>query len=166
MDHGPWAMIELILFPQDGSPFIVCMTYAFQTPDKLCFILDLMNGEGGRERDACWMFSSVLLSRLLLFCSAIDVSRSCHVFVCMGFYGSTVRFSPPGGDLHYHLSQHGVFTEQEMRFYASEVILGLEHMHRRSVVYRDLKVISYDSTLPPPEKHKHKRRRVVTRNVL
>lgn len=26
-------------------PFIVCMTYAFHTPDKLCFILDLMNGE-------------------------------------------------------------------------------------------------------------------------
>ncbi|XP_013781792.2 G protein-coupled receptor kinase 1-like [Limulus polyphemus] len=70
-----------------ACPFIVCMTYAFQTPDKLCFILDLMNG----------------------------------------------------GDLHYHLSQHGVFTEQEMRFYAAEVILGLEHMHRRYVVYRDLK---------------------------
>lgn len=45
-----------------------------------------------------------------------------------------------GGDLHYHLSQHGVFTEDEMRFYAAEVILGLEHMHKRFVVYRDLKV--------------------------
>ncbi|BFZ18871.1 hypothetical protein BsWGS_21911 [Bradybaena similaris] len=71
----------------EGSPFIVCMTYAFQTPEKLCFILDLMNG----------------------------------------------------GDLHYHLSQHGVFTEKEVRFYAAEVILGLEHMHSRFVVYRDLK---------------------------
>nr|CAD7267016.1 unnamed protein product [Timema shepardi] len=68
-------------------PFIVCMTYAFHTPDKLCFILDLMNG----------------------------------------------------GDLHYHLSQHGVFNELEMKFYAAEVILGLEHMHRRYIVYRDLK---------------------------
>lgn len=48
------------------------MTYAFHTPDKLCFILDLMNG----------------------------------------------------GDLHYHLSQHGVFNELEMKFYAAEVILG------------------------------------------
>lgn len=57
---------------QEDCPFIVCMTYAFHTPDKLCFILDLMNG----------------------------------------------------GDLHYHLSQHGVFNEQEMRFYAAEVILG------------------------------------------
>lgn len=57
---------------QVDCPFIVCMTYAFHTPDKLCFILDLMNG----------------------------------------------------GDLHYHLSQHGVFNEHEMKFYAAEVILG------------------------------------------
>lgn len=47
-----------------------------------------------------------------------------------------------GGDLHYHLSQHGVFSEKEMRFYAAEIILGLEHMHNRFVVYRDLKVDS------------------------
>ena len=45
-----------------------------------------------------------------------------------------------GGDLHYHLSQHGVFSEREARFYATEIILGLEHMHGRSVVYRDQKV--------------------------
>ncbi|KAJ1367795.1 G protein-coupled receptor kinase 2 [Parelaphostrongylus tenuis] len=79
-------MLSLVSTGQD-CPFIVCMTYAFQSSDKLCFILDLMNG----------------------------------------------------GDLHYHLSQHGVFTEAEMLFYASEVILGLEHMHNRFVVYRDLK---------------------------
>lgn len=71
----------------DYCPFIVCMTYAFHTPDKLIFILDLMNG----------------------------------------------------GDLHYHLTQHGVFTEQDMKFYACELVLGLEHMHNRCIVYRDLK---------------------------
>ncbi|XP_036209813.1 beta-adrenergic receptor kinase 2 isoform X3 [Myotis myotis] len=79
--------IMLSLVSTGDCPFIVCMTYAFHTPDKLCFILDLMNG----------------------------------------------------GDLHYHLSQHGVFSEKEMRFYATEIILGLEHMHHRFVVYRDLK---------------------------
>ena len=44
-----------------------------------------------------------------------------------------------GDDLHYHLSQNGVFNELEMKFYATEVILGLEHMHNRFIVYRDLK---------------------------
>lgn len=64
-------MLSLVSTGVD-CPFIVCMTYAFHTTDKLCFILDLMNG----------------------------------------------------GDLHYHLSQHGVFNESEMKFYAAEVILG------------------------------------------
>ncbi|VDL98779.1 unnamed protein product [Schistocephalus solidus] len=85
------AMNELNILSRvssgDASPFIVCMTYAFQTPEKLCFILDLMNG----------------------------------------------------GDLNYHLSHHGTFTEVEVQFYAAEVILGLEHMHERNIVYRDLK---------------------------
>jgi len=64
-------MLSLVSTGAD-CPFIVCMTYAFHTADKLCFVLDLMNG----------------------------------------------------GDLHYHLSQHGVFSEDDMRFYAAEVILG------------------------------------------
>ena len=42
---------------------MVNLYYAFQTNEKLCFVLDLMNG----------------------------------------------------GDLHYHLTQHGVFSEDEVR---------------------------------------------------
>lgn len=37
--------VNLIALPLQDCPFIVCMTYAFHTPDKLCFILDLMNGK-------------------------------------------------------------------------------------------------------------------------
>ncbi|KAL8179982.1 UNVERIFIED_CONTAM: Beta-adrenergic receptor kinase 2 [Gekko kuhli] len=37
--------IMLSLVSTGDCPFIVCMTYAFHTPDKLCFILDLMNAE-------------------------------------------------------------------------------------------------------------------------
>lgn len=40
--------LYLYLYLQD-CPFIVCMTYAFHTPDKLCFILDLMNGKGSHH---------------------------------------------------------------------------------------------------------------------
>lgn len=36
---------QACVHPLQDCPFIVCMTYAFHTPDKLCFILDLMNGK-------------------------------------------------------------------------------------------------------------------------
>lgn len=45
-----------------------------------------------------------------------------------------------GGDMHYHLTQHGMFSEDEVRFYAAELALGLGHMHSKGIVYRDLKV--------------------------
>ena len=45
-----------------------------------------------------------------------------------------------GGDLHYQLTQRGTFQESEVRFYAAEILLGLDHMHQRNIVYRDLKV--------------------------
>jgi beta-adrenergic-receptor kinase len=41
-DCGP--MNERNVLAMVNNPFIVCMTYAFQTPDKLCLVLDLMNG--------------------------------------------------------------------------------------------------------------------------
>ena len=36
---------SFFIVKEEGCPFIVCMTYAFHTTDKLCFILDLMNGK-------------------------------------------------------------------------------------------------------------------------
>uniref|UniRef100_A0A672R8T1 G protein-coupled receptor kinase n=1 Tax=Sinocyclocheilus grahami TaxID=75366 RepID=A0A672R8T1_SINGR len=51
--------IMLSLVSTGDCPFIVCMTYAFHTPDKLCFILDLMNGKGSH-----YIFESVLYQAL------------------------------------------------------------------------------------------------------
>eukprot|EP00731_Ephydatia_muelleri_P022455 Em0015g38a len=81
------ALNEKNMLAKISSPFVVNLYYAFQTNEKLCFVLDLMNG----------------------------------------------------GDLHYHLTQHGVFSEDEIRFYGAELILGLEHIHAQGIVYRDLK---------------------------
>ena len=45
-----------------------------------------------------------------------------------------------GGDLKFHLISAQRFTEKRARFYAAQVLLGLEHIHRMSIIYRDMKV--------------------------
>jgi len=45
----------------------------------------------------------------------------------------------PGGDLSLHLANKGTFTEDESRFYLAELILAVEHLHSKDIIYRDLK---------------------------
>ncbi|KAF9223204.1 Pkinase-domain-containing protein [Gyrodon lividus] len=44
-----------------------------------------------------------------------------------------------GGELFYHLQREGKFDQDRSRFYASELLCALEHLHSFNVVYRDLK---------------------------
>lgn len=47
-----------------------------------------------------------------------------------------------GGDLKFHIYNMGGepgFPEERSRFYACEIILGLGHLHREGIVYRDCK---------------------------
>ena len=45
----------------------------------------------------------------------------------------------PGGELFFHLSRAGRFSEARCRFYAQELILALEYLHSKDIVFRDLK---------------------------
>ena len=45
----------------------------------------------------------------------------------------------PGGELFYHLHNLGRFTEDQAKFYFSEVVLALEYLHSLKIIYRDLK---------------------------
>lgn len=45
----------------------------------------------------------------------------------------------PGGELFSQLDKEGILVEKSACFYASEIILALEHLHKHGVIYRDLK---------------------------
>lgn len=44
-----------------------------------------------------------------------------------------------GGDLSFHLSQKGRFPKEECLYYAARIMLGLQALHDKNYVYRDLK---------------------------
>lgn len=45
----------------------------------------------------------------------------------------------PGGELFNLLQKWGKFNEEHARFYAAQIVLALEYLHAKDVVYRDLK---------------------------
>jgi len=45
----------------------------------------------------------------------------------------------PGGDLSSQLLMEKRFSEQRAKIYACEIILALEELHKRDIIYRDLK---------------------------
>lgn len=44
-----------------------------------------------------------------------------------------------GGDLFFHIKKRGNLTEKEVQFYGAQMLLGLEYLHSKNVLYRDLK---------------------------
>lgn len=45
----------------------------------------------------------------------------------------------PGKDMALHLANHGLFSIEMTKFYISELVLALEYLHSKNIIYRDLK---------------------------
>ena len=68
-------------------PFLIGLKYSFKTEDRLCFVMEYVNG----------------------------------------------------GELYFHLSKEKVFSENRARFYGAEIISAIQYLHKRGIIYRDLK---------------------------
>lgn len=64
-----------------------------------------------------------------LFCTFQNES---HLFFAMEWC--------PGGDLMFHVQKEGKFPEEKARFYSCEILCALWFMHKRGIIYRDLKL--------------------------
>ena len=47
----------------------------------------------------------------------------------------------PNGDLLQYITDAGHLEEHVVRFYTAELIEALEHLHKRQIIHRDLKVM-------------------------
>lgn len=87
-DEVEHTMTENRVLQSTRHPFLIGLKYSFTTQDRLCFVMEYVNG----------------------------------------------------GELFFHLSRERQFTEDRTRFYGAEIICAIEYLHKRGIIYRDLKL--------------------------
>ena len=45
----------------------------------------------------------------------------------------------PGGELYFHLKKMKTFSINMVQFYAAQIAMAMEYLHRKNIIYRDLK---------------------------
>lgn len=122
MGDIPRSFNVILLRPQT-------LKYAFQTHDRLCFVMEYANG--GEVRPCVtvtWRHTNVTCCQRQLH--VLSETDQLYLPICFHLF-----------QLFFHMSRERVFTEDRARFYGAEIVSALEYLHSRDVVYRDLKVI-------------------------
>lgn len=113
-------------------PFIVGLNMAFQVRGSLSLLL----------RQLC--HPSSYSYRHTSRSTAVDVPFA-HTFPPVSFKTNLVQTKDKlffvldycaGGELFFHLGKLGKFPEARARFYAAEITLALEHVHKLDIIYR------------------------------
>lgn len=82
------TLTEKRVLQSTNHPFLTSLKYSFTTEDRLCFVMEYVNG----------------------------------------------------GELFFHLSKERQFTEERTKFYGAEIISAIDYLHKRGIIYRDLKL--------------------------
>ena len=43
----------------------------------------------------------------------------------------------PGGELFFHIQRVERFNEEAVKFYAAQLVLALDHLHKNNIIYRE-----------------------------
>ena len=82
---------------------------------------------------------SIMSERNLL--STLNHSFIVNMYFCFqDFYNLyLVMDLLTGGDLRYHIAHKKTFSEQETKFFITNMILSLEYIHSKNIIHRDIK---------------------------
>lgn len=87
-DEVEHTLTEKRVLQSTNHPFLTSLKYSFTTEDRLCFVMEYVNG----------------------------------------------------GELFFHLSKERQFSEERTKFYGAEIISAIDYLHKRGIIYRDLKL--------------------------
>ncbi|XP_023331710.1 RAC-alpha serine/threonine-protein kinase [Eurytemora carolleeae] len=87
-DEVEHTLTEKRVLQSTNHPFLTSLKYSFTTEDRLCFVMEYVNG----------------------------------------------------GELFFHLSKERQFSEDRTKFYGAEIISAIDYLHKRGIIYRDLKL--------------------------
>jgi len=87
-DEVEHTLTEKRVLQSTNHPFLISLKYSFTTEDRLCFVMEYVNG----------------------------------------------------GELFFHLNKEKQFSEERTKFYGAEIICAIDYLHKRGVIYRDLKL--------------------------
>ncbi|KHN86485.1 Serine/threonine-protein kinase akt-1 [Toxocara canis] len=141
------------------------LTYSFQTPYHLCFVMEFANGgelffhlQQNRvfsESRTQFYGAEIILALGYLHEQCIvyrDMKGLRYSFQTSDRLCFVMEFAI-GGDLYYHLNKEVQlmkegFSEPRTRFYGAEIVSALGYLHENNIVYRDLKQLTYSFQTP------------------
>lgn len=104
-------------------------TYAMKVMEKDVLVQRKAVQDAHSERDILAMVGQFKLPFIIQLHVAFQTSR--RVYLVMDFAG--------GGELMFHLRREAMLSEEAARFYAAELLIALESLHKMDIVHRDIK---------------------------